>query len=513
MSSHKIWVVFTRSWWVIFILFLYACAPLELPEITPTPLASTATPDPTPTLTPLSPLPTSTPTAEPSPTIEPTPVVAAVTPGPLEGKDLVDALNHGGYIIFIRSAATDQPIDDVSALNPEDCKDQPKLNQEGRNEAQAIGEALRELNIPVGQVLSSELCHAQETAELAFGQYEMDPNLKAFSPGQEEQHVTALRQILSSPVQRGANLVLVSHGVNLASTTDLSIDNGEAAVFVPLEAEGYVLIARVKPDEWEELKKHVSPGQDKTALPPELSPTPIPEPTAESEQPETELLLPDLQTKPLDELAIRTNASTNQKLLRLTNSILNSGLGPLELHGVHNPETDKTIVTQYIYSQDGTIVEHEAGEFIYHPGHNHWHMENLARYELWSITEDGYIDELVGLTDKVSYCLRDSARVDVPGAVATQGYSKCDQEIQGISVGWVDIYKFNTAGQYVDITGLPDGLYELRSTADPENQIMELDDTNNTARVLIEIQGSQVKIIENPSLREHSPEKDERILP
>ena len=104
----------------------------------------------------------------------------------------------------------------------------------------------------------------------------------------------------------------------------------------------------------------------------------------------------------------------------------------------------------------------------------------------------------MALTDKVSYCLRDNARTDIPGAAPQAAYTNCNREVQGISPGWIDTYKFDTQGQVVDITGLPDGEYALRSTADPEDQLRELDEDNNAAAVYIEILGNQVSIIDNP---------------
>jgi hypothetical protein len=69
--------------------------------------------------------------------------------------------------------------------------------------------------------------------------------------------------------------------------------------------------------------------------------------------------------------------------------------------------------------------------------------------------------------------------------------------LQGISTGWIDIYEFDLAGQVVDISTVPDGVYALRSIADPEDQLRELDDANNAAMVFIHISGAQVRIIQD----------------
>ena len=57
--------------------------------------------------------------------------------------------------------------------------------------------------------------------------------------------------------------------------------------------------------------------------------------------------------------------------LRLSNTIWNSGAGPLELEGETNPTTRQTKVEQHIYTQTDTKLDHTVGEFIWHPGHDH----------------------------------------------------------------------------------------------------------------------------------------------
>jgi hypothetical protein len=90
---------------------------------------------------------------------------------------------------------------------------------------------------------------------------------------------------------------------------------------------------------------------------------------------------------------------------------------------------------------------------------------------------------------KASYCLLDSAAYDlsIPGASAAARYLTCNTLLQGISVGWMDTYGKNLPGQDIDITGLPDGDYWLETEIDPDNVLLEKDETNNTARVRITI--------------------------
>jgi phosphohistidine phosphatase SixA len=236
-------------------MLIGACAGQPLPAASPTSRPATATPSPvavatsTPTPTPVPPTPTAT--VEPSPTSEPTATLDPTTP--LEGTALVEALRRGGYVIYFRHAATDRTQTDTDTQNLENCQTQRNLNDQGRADAQVIGEAFRRLGIPVGQVLSSGFCRARDTAQLAFGRAEITPDLTGFPSALREQRIAALRDMLSTPPQAGTNTVLVAHGFNIANTADISIAEGEAAIFAPLGAEGFALVARVLPEEWSTL--------------------------------------------------------------------------------------------------------------------------------------------------------------------------------------------------------------------------------------------------------------------
>ena len=59
-------------------------------------------------------------------------------------------------------------------------------------------------------------------------------------------------------------------------------------------------------------------------------------------------------------------------------------------------------------------------------------------------------------------------------------------------MGWGDTYKYTLADQSIDITSVPDGIYWLISTADPDNRIAETNDANNATRLKIQIAGDTV---------------------
>ncbi|MGH2621560.1 MAG: lysyl oxidase family protein [Anaerolineales bacterium] len=209
------------------------------------------------------------------------------------------------------------------------------------------------------------------------------------------------------------------------------------------------------------------------------------------------LLLPDLIT--LTPSSLYITRSNNTSLLRLTNSVWNAGYGPLELWGRIGEDPGTHSVVQRIFQADSEYQERVVGEFIFHPGHNHWHLESFSLYELWSLSERGTLDRVAATSDKVSYCLRDIHRVPHPDQAPRMGYGTCTYGRQGLSVGWADVYDHYLPGQSIDISGLPDGVYALISTADPYNLIQESDETNNAAVIYLEIAGTLVSILGRPA--------------
>ena len=110
--------------------------------------------------------------------------------------------------------------------------------------------------------------------------------------------------------------------------------------------------------------------------------------------------------------------------------------------------------------------------------------------------------EVVASSGKVSYCVRDSdpieelddSRTAPVSAPDKPGYLACGWTLQGLSPGWVDTYLVNTPGQYVDISGLPEGDYLLVSTVDPENLLIETNEDNNSASIYFTIANDQVTV-------------------
>ena len=171
----------------------------------------------------------------------------------MEGKALTDALKKGGYVLFIRHAATDMTIGDKDLVVISDCSTQRNLSVQGRIDARAMGTAFDRLQIPVGQVLSAPYCRTIETARLAFARADASEALIEQRPQNETTAKVAeagLRPLLAKVPATGTNTILVSHGFNLRAISGFGPAEGEAVVYQPDAKGGFNLVARVLIANW-----------------------------------------------------------------------------------------------------------------------------------------------------------------------------------------------------------------------------------------------------------------------
>ena len=196
-----------------------------------------------------------------------------------------------------------------------------------------------------------------------------------------------------------------------------------------------------------------------------------------------------------------TSEKPGHLLLRLTTAIANIGTGPLELRGGARTSTGGQNVYQRIYNNDGTAPgkldgtysDHLAGVFTYHPAHHHTHFDDFSSYRLRTALPNGGVGKIVGSGTKTSFCLTDVEAwpKPLPNASSDGDYFVCDAKMQGISVGFADVYHWSLADQWIDITNVKPGKYWLEVVADPRNHIAESNEKNNTARVLVNLRDIQ----------------------
>ena len=134
--------------------------------------------------------------------------------------------------------------------------------------------------------------------------------------------------------------------------------------------------------------------------------------------------------------------------------------------------------------------------------HAHWHLMGFERYEIRRASDHA----LLGTGRKVGFCLSDRyevARADIPGEpekpVWIEECGRSHPELtamrEGISVGYGDEYVPTLEGQYVDVTGLPPGRYEIVHRVNTERVFRESDYGNNAASVLVALGDRSVEIL------------------
>jgi hypothetical protein len=219
-------------------------------------------------------------------------------------------------------------------------------------------------------------------------------------------------------------------------------------------------------------------------------------------------LYPDLRTAVPHHFTVQN--SQQRELLRFSNLIANTGQGDLRLRPEHNAATGLTTGFQEIFDANGNLVVDQAvSEFIFHPAHNHWHIDRVALFEIRFADDDGRGGDWGAVFSnqsiKTTFCLIDVIKLDDNSKTPERNYWDCFPDAhQGISAGWGDQYHHATEGQELEITGAKPGIYYVVTTSNAEGTFLETDTTNNTAWTSIRLTRDSKG---NPKVSEvaHSP--------
>ncbi|TCO49753.1 lysyl oxidase family protein [Actinocrispum wychmicini] len=204
-----------------------------------------------------------------------------------------------------------------------------------------------------------------------------------------------------------------------------------------------------------------------------------------------------------------TDGDVRAVRLRFTTAEDNIGDGPLLLYG-HRDAGATMQVRQAIQSGRHGPIPGSYGDarqatttsMYYEPApmHQHWHLMNFERMQLRTPNGD------IVVTDrKNGFCLGD--RYKVPDTVESGDdtpehnlalflrdnmcghHNTAATDIKaGISAGQGDDYRFDVDFQWLDITHVPSGTYDLVNTVDSDHTLLEKDYTNNSSAAVFSIQ-------------------------
>lgn len=175
--------------------------------------------------------------------------------------ELLEQMRQGGYVLYIRHGKTDSSIPDQVPVNLNDCASQRPLTEAGYQQMVSVGENIRTLGLPVGDILVSPFCRTRASADAAFGENTwQQENLlmytAAMTQAEKDPVVVRTRELVSLPVQTpGKNRVLLAHGPNLAEIMSYFPPEGTLVIIKPLGDAGFEYQASIRPEHWAELLK------------------------------------------------------------------------------------------------------------------------------------------------------------------------------------------------------------------------------------------------------------------
>ena len=146
-------------------------------------------------------------------------------------QDVAALLREGGCVLMLRHAQTEAGTGDPSNFNIDQCSTQRNLSPDGRAQAAAINRWFSSRSLVPSRVLSSVWCRCQDTARLAFGRFDVLPELGSTFGGRADATAQTLAlQARLRAVAPGTFEVWVTHQVNVTALTGEVPSMGEAFV-------------------------------------------------------------------------------------------------------------------------------------------------------------------------------------------------------------------------------------------------------------------------------------------
>ena len=211
------------------------------------------------------------------------------------------------------------------------------------------------------------------------------------------------------------------------------------------------------------------------------------------------LLLPDLEQEQPSGLVLTAHGKGGRApryYLGFRSAVRNVGLGPLVINGRRSDRKTPTMTaTQVVQRADGaadTVPGVGRLRYVVSPGHRHWHLLGFDRYSLRRAGGGGTVRR----DRKTGFCLGDRYRTRAalagPAPAMPTFTSNCGPRqpgrlsvSEGISVGYGDDYAANLEGQFLKVSGLPEGQYVLAHEVNASRLLRESSYDNNSASVLL----------------------------
>jgi Lysyl oxidase len=311
-----------------------------------------------------------------------------------------------------------------------------------------------------------------------------------------------------SPIRRSSSLTGIGNVTLVGSTARVALAAAATASALTVGVVGVVLAVGDGPSQVSNIP---APSQGGLTTSPVQSTQPTP--TSAGTVPATPpLLLPNMRSLSASDLSIEVVGGTRR--LRFAASLANVGPGPLFLlprgrggcragqhHAVQVLHSDRNRDGIFQRARDRAATRRVTGCMLIHPGHDHWHFDAMASY---SLRRPGSSQVLVS-RPKVSFCLRDNVRVPRQRVVVPRRhFGECTRRSsqQGISPGWVDVYKADLSGQWLRLpASVSSEVLCLDLKADPWGRLVETNEADNATSVAIRIDGRKVRRLSSTACR------------
>jgi hypothetical protein len=185
-----------------------------------------------------------------------------------------------------------------------------------------------------------------------------------------------------------------------------------------------------------------------------------------------------------------------QRCLRFTTNVQNVGAGTFDIRipwaaasGTSGFLPGGCQATQAVtrHNGGGGTVMRPAGACEFHPAHAHFHYRDLVAFSLHRVAAAGGVGPQVGTALKESFCLGDDDYfgfatpgpngprnyVGQPGCNVPAQVSAGSVDVEeGVTPGWGDVYTWDVPDQFIDVTGLAAGDYDLVEETNPGGAIL-----------------------------------------